>query len=82
MKKLRLVPALLLAVALGACTDDLLNILPVDEISDEIAIIDATSARAALAGAYSSLQDLYGDDWVLWTDLLTDDVEHTGTFGS
>ncbi len=83
MKKLRMVPALLLAVALGACnTDDLLNILPVDEISDEIAIVDATSATAALAGAYGSLQSLYGTSWVMWVDILTDDVEHTGTFGS
>lgn len=85
MKKLRLVPALLLAVALGACnTDKLLNILPVDEISDEIAIVDARSAQAALNGGYSSLQsgDLYGGDWLVWVDLLTDDVEHSGTFGS
>ncbi|UCC25707.1 MAG: RagB/SusD family nutrient uptake outer membrane protein [Gemmatimonadales bacterium] len=85
MTKQRLVPALLTAIALGACnTDELLNVLPVDEISDEIAIVDAKSARAALAGAYSSLQsgDLYGGDWVLWVDVLTDDVEHTGTFGS
>jgi len=83
MKKLRLVPALLTVVALGACeTDSLLNPLPVDEISDEIAIVDVNSAQAALNGAYSSLQNLYGFDWVMWTDLLTDDVEHTGTFGS
>jgi hypothetical protein len=82
MKKLRLVPALLLTVALGACTDELLNVLPVDEISDEIAIIDATSARAALTGAYGSVQALYGTSWVMWVDILTDDVEHTGTFGS
>lgn len=83
MKKLRLVPALLTMLALGACgTDTLLNPLPVDEISDEIAIIDVESAQAALNGAYSSLQNLYGFEWVMWTDLLTDDVEHTGTFGS
>ena len=83
MTKLRLVPALLTVMALGACeTDSLLNPLPVDEISDEIAIIDVNSAQAALNGAYSSLQNLYGFDWVMWTDLLTDDVEHTGTFGS
>jgi len=82
MKKLRLVPALLLAVAAGACTDELLNVLPVDEISEEIAIVDAASARAALAGGYGSVQSLWGTSWVMWTDILTDDVEHTGTFGS
>jgi hypothetical protein len=85
MKTLRLVPALLTILALNACdTDKLLNVLPVDEISDDIAIIDTQSARAALAGAYSSLQSdyLWGGDWILWTDVLTDDVEHTGTYGS
>jgi len=84
MKKLRMVPALLLAVALGACGDNLLDVLPVDEISEDIAIVDNRSARAALAGAYSSLQsgNLYGGDWILWVDILTDDVEHTGTYGS
>ena len=85
MKKQRLVPALLTVFLLGACdTDDLLNVLPVDEISDEIAIVDFTSANAALNGAYSILQDsdLYGGDWMAWVDLLTDDVKHSGTFGS
>jgi hypothetical protein len=85
MKKLRLVPALLMVVTLGACdTDRLLNPLPVDEISDEIAIVDAQSAQAALHGAYSALQsgNLYGGDWPVWVDLLTDDVKHSGTFGS
>jgi hypothetical protein len=83
MKKQRLVPALLTVVALGACnTDELLNVLPVDEISDEIAIVDAQSARAALVGAYDRIQDLWGFEWTMWVDLLTDDVEHTGTFGS
>lgn len=85
MKKLRLVPAaFLLAIAVGACSDSLLDVLPVDEISEDIAIIDAKSAQAALVGAYSALQsgNLYGGDYVIWTDLLTEDVEHTGTYGS
>jgi len=84
MKRLRLVPALLLAVAVGACDDSILDVLPVDEISEDIAIIDLRSAQAALMGAYSALQSgtLYGGDYVIWTDLLTEDVEHTGTFGS
>jgi len=84
MKKLRMVPALLTVIALGACKDNMLDVLPVDEISDDIAITDAKSAQAALMGAYSALQSgsLYGGDYVMWTDLLTEDVEHTGTFGS
>jgi len=82
-KTLRLVPALLLAVTLGACdTDKLLDIQPVDEISSDIAIIDAASAQAALYGAYSGLQstNYYGGDYILWSETLTDNLEHTGTF--
>ncbi len=84
MKKLRLVPALLTALALGACTDSLLNVLPVDEIADDIAIVDTRSATAALIGAYSTLESgsMYGGDYVLWTEILTDNAEHTGTFGT
>lgn len=84
MKKLRMVPALLLAVPLGACNDDILNVLPVDEISSEIAIIDLTSANAALNGAYSALQsdDLYGGYWPVWSDILTDDARASGTYSS
>ncbi|MGH7481416.1 MAG: RagB/SusD family nutrient uptake outer membrane protein [Longimicrobiales bacterium] len=79
------VSALLLAVlTASACDDSVLDIDPVDEISNEIAIVDEASARAALMGAYSQL---YGDDefyyaaeFVFWTETLTDNVVHTGTF--
>ena len=84
MKKLRLVPALLMVGILGACDTDMLDILPQDEIAQDIAIIDLATAEAALNGAYSSLQsgNLIGGDYIVWTDLISDDVEHTGTFGS
>ncbi len=84
MKRLNIVPALLLFLAVGACDDGLLDLRPQDEISEDIAIIDEESAQAALMGAYGMLQsgNLYGGNYVMWMDLLTDDVEHTGTFGS
>jgi hypothetical protein len=79
MKKLRVVPALLLAATLGTC-DNPLDILPVDQISDEVAIIDTESARATLAGAYSALQswDMYGSYLHIFVDLPTDDLEFFG----
>jgi hypothetical protein len=79
----RLVPALLI-VALGACDDGLLDLRPVDRIDNDLAIVDAASAEAALVGAYSSLQggSLYGGSYVLLSETMTDNVEHTGTFAT
>ncbi|MDH5588843.1 MAG: RagB/SusD family nutrient uptake outer membrane protein [Gemmatimonadota bacterium] len=85
MTRSRMAPALLfLAVSLGACDGDLLDVKPVDEISEDIAIVDARSAQAALVGAYSALQggSYYGGAYVMWSETLTDNVEHTGTFDS
>src|SRR5690606_13278074 len=69
-----------------ACDDSILDIRPQDEIAEEIAIVDEASAQAALMGAYDGLQGdqgaTYSGDLVVWMDVLTDDVEHTGTFGS
>jgi len=79
MKKLRVVPALLLAGALGAC-DYPLDILPVDSIAEEAAISDAKTAASAMAGAYSALQswDMYGSYLHIFVDLPTDDIEFIG----
>lgn len=85
MNRLRMVPGLLLlSFAAAACDTSLLDVEPQDEISEDQAIINLETANAALAGAYSSLQDdgLYAEEVMVWTDVLTDDVEHTGTFGS
>jgi hypothetical protein len=84
MKTIRVVPVLLILAVLGACDTSILDVLPQDEIAENVAIIDLETAQAALMGVYSSFQsgDLYGGDYVIWTDLLSDDVEHTGTFGS
>ena len=84
MKLHRAIPAALLALGLVACDADLLDIRPVDEIGEDIAIVDAASAQAALNGVYSSLEDgsYYGTDYVIFGDLLADNAEHEGTFGS
>jgi hypothetical protein len=77
----------LLVLGLGACEGDLLDVYPVDEIDGEIAIVDAATAQAALAGAYQALfgyvaqdQNYYSGDYVVFGDLLSDNAEHTGTF--
>ena len=79
----RMVPALLL-VGLGACDDGILDLRPVDGIDNDLAIVDAASAEAALVGAYSSLQGggLYGEVLVMLSETMTDNVEHTGTFAT
>jgi hypothetical protein len=83
--RIRMVPVLFLAITLGACDSDrILNLLPVDAISNEIAIIDGTSAQAALYGAYSALQggSYYGNSYSLFSELMTPNTKHTGTFSS
>ena len=85
MTRLRMVPGvLLLTFAAAACDTGLLDLQPRDEISEDVAIVDAETADAALNGVYSTLQSggAYGDALLAWVDLLTDDVEHTGTFGT
>lgn len=84
MNRTRMVPALLLLLGAAACDTGILDLQPQDEISEDNAIVSLETAEAALNGAYSSLQEdgTYGEDLLVWTDLLTDDVEHTGTFGS
>jgi hypothetical protein len=83
MNRRRIVPALLI-VALGACDDGILDLRPVDRIDNDLAIIDAASAEAALVGAYSALQggSLYGGSYVMLSETMTDNVEHTGTFAT
>ena len=46
----RLVPALFLAMSLGACDTGILDVLPVDEISNDIAIVDGIRPGRPLRG--------------------------------
>src|SRR3954468_287181 len=69
------------AVALTACSS-VLDVSPTSSLPAEVAISDAVGARAALAGAYAGLQQggLYGQRMLVWTELLSDNSRHTGTF--
>lgn len=80
MKNRLLLPALLLVTAAGC--DSILDVQPVNELTEEQAIADPTGARAARAGMYNALQgsNYYGQGFVIFSDLPSDDVEHTGTF--
>ncbi len=74
----------LAVVALAAATgcSDALTVLPTNEVESDVAIVDAGSARAALAGIYDGLQDgsYYGGDFEFFTELPSDNTEHVGTF--
>lgn len=79
--KFRVFTAALLLAGTVSC-DKTLSLAPASEVTEESAIVDAGSARAALAGAYDALQDgdYYGGDFLFYSDLLGEDVQHTGTF--
>lgn len=82
MRFLKTLPAALLVLGIGACQGDLLELRPVDEIDQDIAVTDATSAQAALNGAYAALESgsYYGTDYVIYGDLMADNARHEGTF--
>jgi hypothetical protein len=81
-----LLPGALLAFASGC--DSTLNVQPSEEVSDENAIVDAVSARSALAGAYDALQDVspntyyYSEGIITMNELSSDNADHSGTFTS
>jgi hypothetical protein len=74
---------LLLALALAGC-ESFLEVEPISELPEETAITGPVSARAAVAGLYDGLSEngYYDEDFIVFTDLSSDDVQHTGTFGS
>jgi len=75
-----LMPAALLVAAAGC--DSTLTTQPADRVPADQVIVDASTARAALVGAYDALQDLdyYGRDIYVLGDLSADNAEHVGTF--
>lgn len=70
----------LFSLALFSCSG-LLDVNPVDAISDEIAIKDRSGVEKALTGSYNSLQSigLYGRYQVIVGDLAADNLIWTGT---
>ncbi len=79
----RSVLVLAATLALGACSNAL-DTNPPDELSNDQVIKTPGGARAALAGAYAALQDVYyyGGSFVHFGDLYGDNANHTGTFVS
>jgi hypothetical protein len=73
-------PAAFLLAAAGC--DSTLTTQPADRVPADQVIVDASTARAALVGAYDALQDLdyYGRDIYVLGDLSADNAEHVGTF--
>ena len=67
--------------AVAGC-NSFLDVKPISELPRDKALSGPTSARAAVAGIYDGLQDAsyYGGDFVLFTDISSDDVDWTGTF--
>ncbi|MGE5356195.1 MAG: RagB/SusD family nutrient uptake outer membrane protein [Deltaproteobacteria bacterium] len=79
MKK-NIIIIVLFSLALFSCSG-LLDVNPVDAISDEIAIKDRAGVEKALTGSYNSLQSigLYGRYQVIVGDLAADNLIWTGT---
>jgi starch-binding outer membrane protein, SusD/RagB family len=71
-----------LLVAAGC--DSALDVDPVTVVPEDDAVIDAVSARAALAGAYDAMQSTsyYGEVMFTWGELSADNAQHSGTFTS
>src|SRR5205814_8902553 len=69
-------------VVLAAGCEQILDVKPINEVSEDAAITSPAGARAALAGMYDGLQstNYYGGTFVFFSDLSGDDVRHTGTF--
>src|SRR6185436_3239350 len=81
LMKLHAFAAALLLLGTVSC-DKTLTLEPASEVTEDAAIVNAASARSALAGAYDALQDgdYYGGDFLFYSDLLSEDVQHSGTF--
>jgi starch-binding outer membrane protein, SusD/RagB family len=79
--KLRAFVSVLALGALAACGRELAT-APQDQVLASQAIVDAPTARAALAGVYSGLQALgyYGRNLEILGDLPTDNAIWSGTF--
>lgn len=75
-----LVLSAFLATAAGCSSA--LDVDPVTDVPEETAIVDAVSARAAVAGLYDALQSgsYYGVSMYAYTETSSDNARHTGTF--
>jgi hypothetical protein len=80
MRLTLIIPSLLVLAAAGCSS--VLDSEPVYELPDEEAITNAEGARAALGGAYDALQSssYYGETYLTFGDLSSDNAWHSGTF--
>lgn len=70
--------ALFTGAAFSSCEKQLV-VNPTGAISDQIAIVDASTARAAIIGAYSGLQDVYASHYPTLGVVPADLVEFNGS---
>src|SRR6478609_1724108 len=74
------IKAIIIGLSLVAFScDDLLDTQPYQQLSDTGAITDATSANAALLGAYSQVQNYYSLNYPTLGFLPADNVRFNGT---
>jgi len=76
----RLAGFLLITLALGSCRK-FLTLQPVDYVSDEVTIVDASSAQTAVRGVYRALanDNYYGSLFQSFGYLSGDNVQWTGS---
>lgn len=79
MKKL--VIYITVIMVLTSC-EDFVTQEPVDQILTAEAIVDGVSADQAVLGAYSRMQlaNLYGNNIFLYSGVLSDELQHSGSF--
>jgi starch-binding outer membrane protein, SusD/RagB family len=86
MRRFRhLLPAAVLALAAAGCdTNEVLTVEPTTVVPASGAISDVVSARAAVSGLYDALQSgfYYGESFVNFVELSSDNAIHTGTFST
>lgn len=83
LRQLAPAAALLPLLAAAGCTPDkALSVQPTNVVAAPVAVTDAVSAGAAVAGMYTALQDAsyYSTDFTVLGDLSGDNTRHSGTF--
>jgi len=69
----------LVSGSIFASCEKQLDLLPTGAISDKVSIVDASTARAAITGAYSSLQSVYASHYPTLGVVPGDLVEFNGS---
>lgn len=67
---------------LSSCSDELLELEPVDSLSSNAVFVNQQGANAAVLGLYGGLAGNFGFRMHVVGDIITTDVSHTGSFFS